>query len=152
MALRDTDMNFKYEVASRPGGDRALNCFLCGTCTAGCPISELDRAFDPRLTMRRIFAGLKDEVLGGGEIWKCYQCHACTAHCPQDVRFSDIVRALRALSVEQGYFNAEISRQVDGANEEYRRQLLEKVKRFIKEDQNRGALPRTPQGARPLTP
>jgi heterodisulfide reductase subunit C len=126
-------MNFKNEVASRPGGDRALNCFLCGTCTAGCPISELDGDFDPRLTMRRIFAGRKDEVLGGGEIWKCYQCHACTAHCPQDVRFADIVRVLRALSVEQGYFLPEISGRVDKANEECRKQMLEHVKGLIKE-------------------
>jgi heterodisulfide reductase subunit C len=134
MTLGRTDMNFKDEVASRPGGDRALNCFLCGTCTAGCPISELDGDFDPRLTMRGIFAGLKDEVLGGGEIWKCYQCHACTAHCPQDVRFANIVRVLRTLSVEQGYFSAEISGRVGKANEEYRKQLLEKVKGFIKEN------------------
>lgn len=127
-------MNFRNEVASRPGGDRAPNCFLCGTCTAGCPISELDGDFDPRLTMRRIFAGLKDEVLGNGEIWKCYQCRTCTAHCPQDVRFADIVRALRELSVEQGYFSAEISDRVDKANEEYRKGLLETVKEFLKEN------------------
>jgi heterodisulfide reductase subunit C len=133
MALDSTDMNFKNEVASHPGGDRALNCFLCGTCTAGCPISELDGDFDPRLTMRRIFAGLKDGVLGDGEIWKCCQCHACTAHCPQDVRFADIVRVLRKLSVEQGYFNAEISERVGRANEEFRENLLEKVKGFIRE-------------------
>jgi heterodisulfide reductase subunit C len=126
-------MNFRDEVASHPGGDRAPNCFLCGTCTAGCPISALDGDFDPRLTMRRIFAGLKDEVLGSGDIWKCYQCHTCTAHCPQDVRFADIIRALRELSVEQGYFRAEISGQVDKANEEYRKNLLEKVKGFIRE-------------------
>ena len=134
MARDRIDMNFKNEVASHPGGDRALNCFLCGTCTAGCPISELDGDFDPRLTMRRIFAGLKDEVLGSGEIWKCYQCRACTAHCPQDVRFADIVRTLRELSVEQGYFSAEISARVDEANEECRGQLLEKVKGLIKEN------------------
>ena len=131
MAHDKLDMNFKNEVASRPGGDRALNCFLCGTYTAGCPISELDGAFAPRLTMRKIFAGMKDDVLGSGEIWKCYQCHACTAHCPQDVRFADIVRVLRKLSVEQGYFSAEISGLVDEVNEEYRRQLLEKVKGLI---------------------
>jgi heterodisulfide reductase subunit C len=133
MARGDIDMNFKYEVVSHPGGERVLNCFLCGTCAAGCPISELDGDFNPRLTMRRILAGQKDDALGDGGIWKCYQCHTCVAHCPQDVRFADVIRALRELSVEQGYYAAEMAERVRAAGEECRKNLLEKVKGFLKE-------------------
>ncbi|MDR1509493.1 MAG: 4Fe-4S dicluster domain-containing protein [Synergistaceae bacterium] len=133
MAGHDPNLNFKNEVASRPGGERALNCFLCGTCTAGCPISELDGDFNPRLIMRRILFGMKDEVLGDGGIWKCYQCHVCVAHCPQDVRFADIIRVLRGMSVEQGYFKAELARYVEDADKSYRGELLERVKSLLRE-------------------
>ncbi|MDR2779542.1 MAG: 4Fe-4S dicluster domain-containing protein [Synergistaceae bacterium] len=127
------DLDFKNEVVSHSGGERALNCFLCGTCTAGCPISELDGDFDPRLIMRRILAGMRDEVLGDGGIWKCYQCHACVAHCPQDARFADIIRALREISVERGYFSEELALSVEKANKEYRGKLLEHVKNLLPE-------------------
>ncbi|MDR3354855.1 MAG: 4Fe-4S dicluster domain-containing protein [Synergistaceae bacterium] len=123
--------NFKDEVASRPGGENVLNCFLCGSCTACCPISEIADNYNPRLVMRRILAGMKDDVLGGGEIWRCYQCHSCVAHCPQDVRFADIVRALRGMSVEQGYRDAKLAEDVDRAGEESRRELLERVNALI---------------------
>jgi heterodisulfide reductase subunit C len=118
---------FKDEIASRPGGERVLNCFLCGSCTASCPISEIADSYNPRLIMRRILAGMKDDVLGGGDIWRCYQCHACVAHCPQDVRFADIVRALRKMSVEQGYRDGKLAEDVGLANAESRRELLERI-------------------------
>jgi heterodisulfide reductase subunit C len=130
----EPDLNFKNEVSSRPGGERALSCFLCGSCTAGCPISELDGDFDPRLIMRRILAGMKDAVLGDGEIWKCYQCHTCVAHCPQDVRFADIVRALREMSVEQGYFSASTAKRVEEAGAVFRTRLLEQVGQLLREE------------------
>jgi heterodisulfide reductase subunit C len=133
MAGSEPYLNFKNEVASHSGGEKVLNCFLCGTCTAGCPISELDGDFDPRLIMRRILAGMKDEVLGDGGIWKCYQCHTCVAHCPQDARFADIIRALREMSVEQGYFSDELARKIEEANGAYRRELLERVKSLLPE-------------------
>ena len=80
------DNNFKKTVAAQPGGEHVLDCFLCGTCTAGCPVSEIDGGFNPRKIMRQILHGDKDKTLSDGEIWKCYQCHTCVAHCPQDVR------------------------------------------------------------------
>ena len=118
---------FKDEIASMPGGGRVLNCFLCGSCTACCPISEIADNYNPRLVMRRILAGMKDDVLGGDDIWRCYQCHACVAHCPQDVRFADVVRTLRKMSVEQGYRDGKLAEEVDRANEESRRELLERI-------------------------
>jgi heterodisulfide reductase subunit C len=127
------DVNFKNEVASHAGGEKTLNCFLCGTCTAGCPVSEIDGDFDPRLIMRRILAGMRDEVLGDSGIWKCCQCHICVAHCPQDARFADIIRALREMSVERGYFEEELALSVEKANADCRVKLLERVKSLLPE-------------------
>ena len=127
------DQNFKNIVATHPGGERVLDCFLCGTCTAGCPISEIDESFNPRKIMRQILYGMKDEVLSDGEIWKCYQCHTCVAHCPQDVRFADIIRALREIAIEEGAIDSDIAEKVNQIDLEARKQRLEKVVSLLKE-------------------
>lgn len=122
------DTEFKNRIASRPGGEGVKNCFLCGTCTAGCPVSRIRKEYNPRLTMRKILLGLKDEVLSSPEIWQCSQCHICVAHCPQDVRFADIVRVLRDMAVEEGYFPGEMLKAVDDIDVDLKKQRIEKVK------------------------
>lgn len=123
--------NFKNEVAAHPGGERVLNCFLCGTCTAGCPISSITQEYNPRRIMRKILLGKKDEVLGSDEIWKCYQCHTCVSHCPQDVRFADIIRSLREMAVEEEYIEEKIALSVAEIDLEARKAQLEKVNQLL---------------------
>ena len=127
-----TDQNFKNIVAAHPGGERVADCFLCGTCTAGCPVSEIDDSFNPRKIMRQILHGLKDETLSDGQIWKCFQCHTCVAHCPQDVRFADVVRALRELAVSEGFFDEGLADKVKEIDIETRRQRLEQINDLLR--------------------
>ena len=121
------DNSFKNTIAAHPGGEHVLDCFLCGTCTAGCPVSEIDTSFNPRKIMRQILYGIKNETLSNGEIWKCYQCHACVAHCPQDVRFADIIRVLRELAVSEGVAGNEFVEKVKDVDLQTRKQRLEQV-------------------------
>ncbi|MCL1810440.1 MAG: 4Fe-4S dicluster domain-containing protein [Clostridiales bacterium] len=125
------EQSFKNEVAACPGGERALACFLCGTCTAGCPISEIEPGYSPRKIMRKILLGNKGEVLSSGDIWRCYQCHACVAHCPQDVRFADIVRALRKMAQDEGIVDESFAAAVAKADWEARAQRLEKINKLV---------------------
>ena len=129
--IKNFEQSFKNEVATRPGGERALNCYLCGTCTAGCPISEIEPGYNPRKIMRKILLGMKDEVLNSGEIWKCYQCHTCVSHCPQDVRFADIIRVLREMALEEGVASDAFAAAVEKSDLDARTQRLEKVNELI---------------------
>ena len=47
--------------------------------------------------------GMREEVLKSPEIWLCVMCYRCYARCPQQVNFTDIMRALRHLSVKGGF-------------------------------------------------
>jgi len=125
------DNSFKNMVAARPGGEHVLDCFLCGTCTAGCPVSEIDDAFNPRKIMRQILHGMKDETLSDGEIWKCNQCHTCVAHCPQDVRFADIVRVLREIAVSEGIYDKSFVDKIREVDLDTRKSRLEKIKSIV---------------------
>ena len=123
---------FKNEVRNTPGGANVLNCFLCGSCTAGCPVNEIDDDYNPRKIMRMILLDQKDELLSSKELWKCNQCHACVSHCPQDVRFADVLRALRELAVSQGYADAELPEKIEKIDLEARKQRLTKIAKELK--------------------
>ena len=99
---KEMDAKFKADVAGRPGGENLGLCYACGTCTASCPVSEVDPEFNPRKIIRQVLLGLRREVLSSPEIWRCVQCYSCTAKCPQNVRFRDIVRVLREMAEAEG--------------------------------------------------
>jgi len=130
--FNNLDHNFKEQVMSRPGGERAANCFLCGTCTAGCPVSNLDKEYNPRRIIRQVLLGMKKEVLESPEIWQCSQCHVCVAHCPQDVRLADVIRVLRQMAVEEGYVSKEVAEEVERIDEELKKQRIEKIKELTR--------------------
>lgn len=110
---KSLDSKFKQDVAARAGGENVMLCYACGTCTAGCPVAEIDPQFDPRRTIRQVLLGMRKEVLGSSEIWRCVQCHACTFKCPQNVRYREIVRALREMAVAEGFAEPERLARVD---------------------------------------
>ena len=122
--------SFKNEVRNTPGGANVLNCFLCGSCTACCPVNEIDDSYNPRKIMRMILLDM-EEILRSEEIWKCNQCHACVAHCPQDVRFADIVRVLREIAVERGFREKSLPEKIHKLDDYLKRQRLERIKETL---------------------
>jgi heterodisulfide reductase subunit C2 len=126
------DHEFKKQVASKPGGEKVTHCYLCGTCTAGCPVSSLEPGYNPRRIMREVLLGMKEEVLSSAELWQCSQCHTCVAHCPQDARFADIIRVLREIAVEEGYASKTLADEVEKLDEALKKQRIESIKELIR--------------------
>ena len=106
------DPNFKYDVAAHPGGEQIKVCYSCGTCTAGCPVSDVDSRYSPRKIIRQVLLGQREAVLSSPLLWYCETCYACTAYCPQNVKFGDVMRALREMAVEEGYWPPEMLQRI----------------------------------------
>jgi len=110
---RNLDPQFKYDVAMHPGGENIKLCYACGTCTAGCPVAQIDSEFNPRRIIRQVLLGFRKEVLSSPVIWRCVQCYACTAKCPQNVKFREVMRALREMAVAEGVADASLIKEVE---------------------------------------
>ena len=106
--LKDMDQSFKYDIARLPGGENFKSCFTCGTCTASCPVSEVNEDYDPRKIIRMATMGMRKAVLSSDLLWMCQQCYVCYARCPQNVKFADVMGVLREMAVKEGYVEPEL--------------------------------------------
>jgi heterodisulfide reductase subunit C len=107
------DFRFCDEIASHPGGENIRRCFACGTCAAGCPVTDVDSEYNCRRIIRQILFGMREEVLSSPLIWTCLVCYRCYVRCPQKVNFTDIMRVLRYLAVKENRVSPEIFEQID---------------------------------------
>jgi heterodisulfide reductase subunit C len=95
------DPEFKYQIVNQPQGKGLLRCFACGTCSASCPIREIEERYNPRKLIRMAILGMREEVLQNEFIWICANCHTCYERCPQDVKFTEIIHAIRNIALKE---------------------------------------------------
>jgi len=105
------DPNFKYEVAAEIGGANINRCFACGTCTAGCPVREIDEKYNPRKIIRMVLLGMREHVLKSDFIWLCSTCYTCYDRCPQGVQLTSIMTALKNIAAREGYIHPSFKEQ-----------------------------------------
>lgn len=121
------DPRFKYDVTEMPGGENLKYCFACGVCTACCPVSEIDENYNPRKIIRMILLGMRERVLSADFIWLCLLCDRCKAQCPQNVKFSEVMRALRDMTIKEGYVHPSFIKRmevIDNLTQRLRRQMV----------------------------
>jgi heterodisulfide reductase subunit C len=56
----------------------------------------------PRLIMRGIQLGLKDELLDSSAIWLCVSCQTCSLRCPREIDIAKVIESLRQFSIAEG--------------------------------------------------
>jgi heterodisulfide reductase subunit C len=98
---------FLKEVEAR-SGQHLAECYLCGKCTAGCPMaSEMD--LPPHLLIRYLQLGREDEALRSQAIWLCGSAQICTARCPKDIDVAAVYDTLRQMAYERGMVRPEVA-------------------------------------------
>ncbi len=105
--------DFASEVKQEPGAEHINYCFQCGTCTAGCPVAEINPDYNPRQIIHKALLGLKDDLLKNETIWLCSMCYTCEERCPQDVRLTEVITALKNLAVKHGHVPAGFKKQAE---------------------------------------
>lgn len=82
-------------------------CMSCGTCTAVCPAAGVFD-YDPRVlveTLQKRDESQLIDLLSGDFIWRCGECLSCKTRCPRGNTPGYLIQALRALSIQTGYFS-----------------------------------------------
>jgi heterodisulfide reductase subunit C len=82
------------------------SCINCGVCTAICPAARFYN-YDPRMIADTVQKGNEAEIeqlLKSDTIWFCGECLSCKTRCPRGNTPGYIIQALRALSIETGFF------------------------------------------------
>lgn len=82
------------------------SCINCGICTSICPAAAF-YDYDPRQIVDTVQRGNEKEIeqlLKSDTIWYCGECLSCKTRCPRGNTPGYIIQALRALSIETGFF------------------------------------------------
>jgi quinone-modifying oxidoreductase subunit QmoC len=95
----EPDLQFIDDVMGL-GGESLKKCFQCATCSVACPIAPENKPF-PRKEMIAASWGLKDKLVGNGDIWLCHQCGDCSTLCPRGAKPGDVLSALRSYAITE---------------------------------------------------
>ncbi len=93
--------SFFIRQVEEESGQKVSNCYQCGNCTAGCPMSF---AYDYSVSrmMRLIQAGQKDIVLSAKSLWMCATCETCSQRCPNNIDVARIMDVCRHIARREG--------------------------------------------------
>ncbi|MBD3157606.1 MAG: CoB--CoM heterodisulfide reductase subunit C [Candidatus Lokiarchaeota archaeon] len=90
------------DLIKKAGGPNVQSCYQCGTCSGSCPAGARTN-YLVRDIIRKALLGLKEECVSVTELWYCTTCYACTDRCPQDVKPTDVIKAIRNIAVAEGH-------------------------------------------------
>jgi heterodisulfide reductase subunit C len=82
-------------------GQKLLACYVCGKCSAGCPLAAL-MDIPPHQVIRLLQLGQDEEVLHARTPWLCSSCFTCATRCPRGINLAAVMEALRALALRKG--------------------------------------------------
>jgi heterodisulfide reductase subunit C len=93
--LNQMEPEFREALVEKLPASNFDLCLTCGTCTAGCPASELFE-MDPRKLVRMLVLGMDQELKSTDWAWVCTMCMRCVNACPMKVDIPKLVYNLRA--------------------------------------------------------
>ena len=73
---------------------KIYNCYQCGKCTAGCPLSDVFE-YKPNQIIRLVQSGKIDSIINSNSIFLCLSCEICSSRCPQDIHIATIMNFIR---------------------------------------------------------
>jgi len=87
------------------------NCYQCGKCTAGCPVSD-QMDLMPNQIVRLAQIGQEERAMKSQAIWLCVSCQTCSTRCPKSVDCAGVMDEMRQRSVEKAAYSPQHQRTV----------------------------------------
>lgn len=109
---------FAEVVAATPGDPHLELCLQCGTCSGSCP-SGTDMDHTPRAIFALIAAGMKEATLHSNTPWYCVSCYYCMVRCPQEIHITDLMYALKRMSIKEGLYHKVSAPEASGFAETF---------------------------------
>jgi len=102
LALSQNTINTRFrQDVERLSGQNIAACYICGKCSAGCPIaSSMD--IQPHEILRLIQLGQEAEILHANTMWLCSSCLTCASRCPKGISLTHVMEAIRVLHLRKG--------------------------------------------------
>lgn len=102
MDINSKEINsYAIEQLERVSGEAIKNCYQCGNCTGGCPVSyEMEIA--PSKIIRMLQIGKVEQVKAANSMWLCVGCLQCHSRCPKSVSVASVFDALRQATLRSG--------------------------------------------------
>lgn len=109
------DLEIRDTIIEMGAGD-IYKCYRCGKCMGVCPWYQIETILFPvyRIPQAVEFGAIigseeKEEIAEEiEEIFRCVGCEACINECPHSVNIPEIIRAIRRILVEYGFFPDEL--------------------------------------------
>lgn len=101
MAALDLSLSHGSDLLAyieRATGESVRNCYQCGKCAAGCPLSAA-MDLQPQQILRLLQLGQTDLIFSSDTLWLCVGCQTCVTRCPCEVDLPRVMDALRAWAV-----------------------------------------------------
>lgn len=89
------------EKIAEEAGVKLHECYQCGKCSAGCPMSE-SMDLMPRQIVHYLKLGMMDKVLRSKSIWLCASCHTCVERCPHSIDLPSLMEFSRMEAKKRG--------------------------------------------------
>jgi heterodisulfide reductase subunit C len=97
MSVIRLEPDFRKEMQNKmlQPTDNFNYCLSCTTCTTSCPFVDAHSNMNPRIFMRKLILGMKEDILKDPFVWNCTNCTRCTMTCPQHIQVGALVRTVR---------------------------------------------------------
>jgi len=75
-------------------------CMQCGTCSGGCPMTELMDCPTRRILLLTHY-GMKEAVMAANTHWFCAACQTCYVRCPRGIDIPRVMEAIRQIALRE---------------------------------------------------
>ncbi|MGL6225426.1 MAG: 4Fe-4S dicluster domain-containing protein [Thermoguttaceae bacterium] len=109
--MHTTQISHDVALVEELAHTRVRDCYQCGKCSAGCPMSEKMDTI-PSTLIRLVQINQVENAAQTKAVWQCVSCQTCSTRCPKSVNIAGVLDALKQISIERKLVHPDYKRVV----------------------------------------